>query len=52
MYEELRKRRVDMSCMQVVRWEGHGGVLWVLRDKVINCRGQEMMLDLKGLESW
>ena len=27
-------------------------VLWVLRDKGINCGGQEMMQDSEGLEFW
>ena len=42
MCEELRKRRVEVSCMQE---DGKAKelILWILRDEDINCGGQEMM---------
>ena len=52
MCEELRKRRVNVCCMQEVRCKGNELVLWILRDKGVNYVGQEMMQDLEGLESW
>ena len=46
MCEELRKRRVDVFCGQEVRWKDQGArFVLVLRDKGINCGGQEMMQD-------
>ena len=50
--EELRKRKVDVCCIQEVRWKGQGARFVVLRDKGIKCGGQEMMQDLEGLEFW
>ena len=42
--EELKKRKVDVCCIQEVKWKGQL-VLWVLWDEGINCGGQEMMQD-------
>ena len=50
--EELKKRKVNVGCIQEVRWKGQGAILWVLRDEGINCGGQEMMQDSDGLEFW
>ena len=48
--EELRKRKVDVCCIQEVKAKEL--VLWVLRDEGIKCGGQEMMQDSEGLEFW
>ena len=51
MCEELRKKRVDMCCIQKDE-KAKELVLWVLQDKCINCGGQEKMQDSEGLEFW
>ena len=50
--EELRKRRVDVCCMQKVRWKGQGARLVGTLIEGINCGGQEMVQDFEGLEFW
>ena len=44
--------RVNVCCMQQVRWKGQGARFGVFQDERINCSGQEMLQDLEGLESW
>ena len=48
----LRPR--ELMCAACRKYDGKAKehVLWVLRDKSINCRGQEMTQSLVGLESW
>ena len=50
MCEELRKRRVDVCCIHKVRWKGQKACFVGTLGKGINCDGQEMMQDSKGLE--
>ena len=50
MCEELKKRRVDMCCMQ--DGKAKDTMFWILRDDGINCDGQEMAQDVEELESW
>ena len=52
MCEALRKRKVDLCCIQEVGWKGQGASLGVLRDEGVNCGGQEMLQDSEGLEFW
>ena len=41
--------RVDVCCLQKVRWKGQGAHFVGLRDEDINCGCQEITQDLKGL---
>ena len=42
--EELRKRKVDVCCLQEVRWRGEELALLVSREGGTNCGGAEMMI--------
>ena len=48
--EELRKRTVDVRCMQEMKMQKPRSLF--CGDKGINCDGQEMMQDPEGLEFW
>ena len=57
MCEELRKRKVDVCCMQEVTWKDQGSRFCGLWDEgcyflTTICGGQEMMQDFEGLEFW
>ena len=49
MSEELKKRRVDVCCMQEKDGKAKELVLWVLRDEGIHCGVKEMMQDRVGI---
>ena len=36
MYEQLRKRKVDMCCLQEVRWRGQGGRFVGFKSRIYN----------------
>ena len=48
MCEELRKRKVDVCCLQEVRWRGEGARFLASREDT-NYGGVEIMI---RLEAW
>ena len=50
--EELRNRKVDVCCLQEVRWRGEGGRFLASREEGTNCGGVEMMIKLEVWVYW
>ena len=46
--EELRKRQVDVCCLQEVRWKGEGARFFVSREEGTNYGGVEIMIRLEA----
>ena len=43
--EQLRKREVDMWCVQEVRWRGQGARFVGIRGRRLGCGGLEIMIE-------
>ena len=55
MCKELRKRKVDVCCLQEVRWRGEKArftVLSMSREGGTSCGGAEMMTKLQAWVYW
>ena len=51
--EELRKRKIDVCCLNEVRWRGLGArMLWMKGRRYISCGGLETEMELVVWELW
>ena len=51
--EELRKRRMDVCCLQEVRWRGQGAQFMGVKDSNISCGGlQGIVMIWEVWEFW
>ena len=50
--EELRKQKVDVCCLQEVRWRGEGLAQSVSRETGTSCGDAEMMTKPKAWVYW
>ena len=52
VYEELRKRKVNVCCLQEVRWRGEGARFIGVKGRSTNCGGAEMMTKPEAWVYW
>ena len=50
--EELRKRMIDVCCLQEMRWREHGARMLGCRKGDISCGGLEKEMELVVWELW